>query len=587
MAGMKIIAMEMDELAIPSSFAASLPGASSQIDTSWHAINWRKVHQNVRRLQVRIVKATQEKRWGKVKALQRLLTRSFSGKALAVKRVTENKGKRTAGVDGEKWSSPKDKQTAIERLRQHGYRAQPLRRIYIPKSSGNGKRPLSIPVMLDRAMQALYLLALDPIAETTGDPNSYGFRKNRSTADAIQQSFITLNRKLSAPWILEADIRSYFDTISHQWIEDNIPLEKPILRQWLKAGFVDKGMLHQTDEGVPQGGIISPVIANLTLDGLEAELRSNFPRCYKQGSRTTVHLVRFADDFIITGNSEQQLHDEVQPVVETFLRERGLSLSQDKTCITHIDTGFDFLGQNIRKYQGKLLIKPSAKNVQALLSKVRAIIKANKAAKAGHLIVQLNPIIRGWAHFHRHVVSKRTFKRVDSEIFKAIWQWAKRRHPHRRREWIRRKYFGASHRSKWQFSGLLTEGKEKPQRVWLLRASKIAIQRHTKVRATANPYDPEWESYFEKRIDSRMLRDLRGKERLRRLWLLQRGICPVCRQKITKQSGWHSHHLVWRVHGGSDGIENRVLLHPNCHQQVHSFGLKVEKPRLEKGVREA
>jgi RNA-directed DNA polymerase len=201
--------------------------------------------------------------------------------------------------------------------------------------------------------------------------------------------------------------------------------------------------------------------------------------------------------------------------------------------------------------------------------------------------VQLNPIIRGWAHYHRHVVSKQTFRRVDSEIFLAVWQWAKRRHQKRSRAWIRRKYFDASPRYKWRLSGLLTEGRVKPQRVWLLRASKIAIQRHTKVRALANPYDPEWEPYFEKRIDSKTLRDLRGKERLRRLWFLQRGICPVCRQKITKQSGWHSHHLVWRVHGGGDGIENRVLLHPNCHQQVHSLGLEVEKLRLAKGVREA
>ncbi len=202
MAGMKTMTIKMDELAYPSAVAISRPGASSHIDVSWHAIDWRKVHQNVRRLQVRIVKATQEGRWGKVKALQRLLTRSFSGKALAVKRVTENKGKRTAGVDGEKWSSPKDKQSAIERLRQHGYRAQPLRRIYIPKPNGKGKRPLSIPVMLDRAMQALYLLALDPIAETTGDPNSYGFRKNRSTADAIKQRSPIFTRNLSAPLIL-------------------------------------------------------------------------------------------------------------------------------------------------------------------------------------------------------------------------------------------------------------------------------------------------------------------------------------------------------------------------------------------------
>lgn len=584
MAGMKMMATMMNELAISSSTAVSLPGASSQIDASWHAIEWRKVHQNVRRLQARIVKATQEKRWGKVKALQRLLTRSFSGKALAVKRVTENKGKRTAGVDGEKWNSPIDKQRAIERLRQHGYRAQPLRRIYIPKPNGKGRRPLSIPTMRDRAMQALYLLALDPIAETTGDPNSYGFRKNRSPADAIAQSYNALRRKGSATWILEADIRSYFDTISHEWLEANIPLEKPILRQWLKAGYIENGRPQPTEAGVPQGGIISPVIANLVLDGLEAELRRRFPISYRAGNRTTVRMVRFADDFIITGNSEQQLRDEVQPVVEAFLQERGVSLSQEKTRITHIETGFDFLGQNIRKYNGKLLIKPSTKSVKRLLDKVRATIKANNATRAGHLIVQLNPVIRGWAYYHRHVVSKQTFKRVDTEIFKALWQWAKRRHPRKRWTWIRQKYFSGSPYRQWHFNALLSEEKAEPQRVWLLHAARIPIERHTKIRADANPYDPTWEPYFEQRIDRKTLRDLRGRWELRRLWRSQHGICPVCRQKITKESGWHSHHIVWRVHGGSDGNENRVLLHPNCHQQVHVLGLKVEKPRLATGV---
>ena len=351
----------------------------------------------MRRLQVRIVKAIQEERWGKVKALQRLLTRSFSGKALAVKRVTENQGKRTAGVDGEIWSTPGDKLKAVERLRQHGYRAQPLRRIYIPKSNGISKRPLSIPAMLDRAMQALYLLALDPIAETTGDPNSYGFRKERSAADAIEQCFIVLSKRHSSQWILEADIRSCFDEISHQWLETHLLLEKPILRQWLKAGFIDQGTLNPTEEGVPQGGIISPVIANLTLDGLETALRSHYSRNTKRGQAAKVNLVRYADDFIVTGSSRAVLNDEVMPLVQAFLHERGLTLSENKTRITHIEQGFDFLGQNIRKYRGKLLIKPSAKNVQAFLGKVRSIIKANKTAKAGHLILQLNPVIRGWA----------------------------------------------------------------------------------------------------------------------------------------------------------------------------------------------
>ena len=240
--------------------ATSLTGAPSHTGDEWHDIDWRKVHQNVRRLQARIVKATQEGRWGKVKALQRLLTHSFSGKALAVKRVTENKGKRTPGVDGKIWSTPTSKaKRDLSRCASSGYRPQPLRRVYIPKINGK-KRPLGIPTMKDRAMQALYLLALDPVAETISDPNSYGFRRNRAPSDAIEQCFNCFSRQNRAQWILEADIKSCFDNISHQWLEQNILIEKSILRQWLKAGYMEKHMLHPTRSGTPQGGIISPAI---------------------------------------------------------------------------------------------------------------------------------------------------------------------------------------------------------------------------------------------------------------------------------------------------------------------------------------
>ena len=399
---------------------SSLTGASSHPDDEWHQIDWRKVHQNVRQLQARIVKAVQAGRWGKVKALQRLLTHSFSGHALAVRRVTENKGKWTPGVDGEIWDTPRKKAQANRRLRQHGYRAQPLRRVYIDKSSGNGKRPLGIPCMIDRAFQMLYKFALDPIAETTGDPNSYGFRLGRSTADAIGQCFLNLSRKTSAEWILEADLRACFDTISHKWLLDNIPMERRMLEKWLKAGVIDRQVFQPTRAGAPQGSPISPVIANLTLDGMERFLREKLPRKTADGMSLKVNLTRFADDFIVTGTSREILEQQVIPLLERFLGERGLELSREKTRITHIEQGFDFLGQNVRKYTGKLLIKPSQKNIKAFLTKVRAIIKANKQATAGNLITQLNPIIRGWAHYHRHVVSKKVFSRVDSEIFEVL-----------------------------------------------------------------------------------------------------------------------------------------------------------------------
>jgi RNA-directed DNA polymerase len=233
------------------------------------------------------VQAIQEKRWGKVKALQHLLTHSFSGKALAVQRATDNQGKRTAGVDGQTWSTPRHKAQAVLSLRQHGYRAQPLKRVYIPKRNGK-KRPLGIPTLKDRAMQALYKLALDPIAETLADPNSYGFRPERSTADAIEKCFKSLHRPGSAQWVLEGDIKGCFDHISHDWLLTHIPLEKPILRQWLKAGFMEKRVWSPTQAGTPQGGIISPLLANLTLDGLETKLKEHFPPRSQRG-RTAQH----------------------------------------------------------------------------------------------------------------------------------------------------------------------------------------------------------------------------------------------------------------------------------------------------------
>src|ERR1019366_7286829 len=384
--------------------AATLACAPSGV--AWDGISWVDVQCQVRRLQARIVKATQVGSYNKVKALQWLLTHSFSGKALAVKRVTENRGKNTPGVDKVTWKTPRAKTNAIASLKRRGYSALPLRRVLIPKKNGK-MRPLGIPVMRCRAMQALHLLALEPIAETTADPNSYGFRPERATADAGAQCFIVLAKKASAQWVLEADIKACYDEISHAWMVANIPTDTVVLQKWLKAGYVYQDALFPTETGVPQGGIISPVVANMTLDGLEATLAEKFPRA-KQ-TRLKMHMVRYADDFIITGNSKEWLENEVKPAVVAFLAERGLVLSPEKTKITHIEDGFDFLGWNIRKYNGKLLMKPSKANIKAHLDKIRDVIKANKAAKQANLIRLLNPILRGWANYHRHVVAKDTF----------------------------------------------------------------------------------------------------------------------------------------------------------------------------------
>jgi RNA-directed DNA polymerase len=562
---------------------AKATGAVSREPEGWYDIDFKRAYRNVRRLQARIVKATQEGRWNKVKALQRLLTHSYSAKVLAVKRVTENDGKRTPGVDGEVWDTPQKKTQAVCTLRWRGYHPQPLRRIYIPKNSDRAKkRPLSIPTMKDRAMQALYLMALDPIAETTADPNSYGFRKERSPADAIQQCFTILARKNSAPWILEGDIRACFDSFCHEWLLANIPMHKATLCKWLKAGYIERSVLQPTEEGVPQGGIISPVIANLALDGLETMLQEHYPKGARRTGDAKVHLVRFADDWVITGSSKELLESEIKPLVEQFLHERGLELSHEKTHITHIDDGFDFLGQNIRKYNGKLLIKPSPKSIARLLKQIREMIKANQQVSAGLLIVRLNPIIRGWAQYHRHVVSKDTFVRVDHAIFQSIWRWAIRRHPNKGRRWVKRKYFKTVGNRNWVFYGDL-DGTERH----LFLAASVPIERHTKIKGQANPYDPEWEVYFEERLAARMSRDMVGHRQLLHLWEAQTGRCPVCNQKITQGTRWHNHHIIWRSKGGPDTADNRVLLHPECHRKVHSQHLHVEKLRPAKGVSEA
>ncbi|MDS9765227.1 group II intron reverse transcriptase/maturase, partial [Pseudomonas aeruginosa] len=349
-------------------------GAPSHESVTWHSIDWAACHREVRRLQARIVKATRQGKHGKVKALQWILTHSFSGKALAVRRVTENQGKKTPGVDGITWSTPEAKSQAMLSIKRRGYRPQPLKRVYIPKANGK-MRPLGIPTMRDRAMQALYLLALEPVAETTADGRSFGFRPERSTADAIEQCFTALSKKVAPQWVLEGDIKGCFDNISHDWLMGHAPTDREILKKWLKAGYMEDRQLFPTEAGTPQGGIISPTLANLVLDGLEAKLDAVFGRKrYANGvqTRLMVNYVRYADDFIVTGRSKELLEQEVMPIIKDFMRERGLTLSPEKTKITHIDEGFDFLGQNVRKYNGKLLIKPSNANVATFLEKVRS-----------------------------------------------------------------------------------------------------------------------------------------------------------------------------------------------------------------------
>ncbi|WP_053191491.1 group II intron reverse transcriptase/maturase [Pseudomonas corrugata] len=557
---------------VHSHMAVSAP---SGVPQQWHDIDWCRVQRNVRVMQVRIAKACRENNWRRVKALQRMLTRSRSARYLAVRRVTENQGKRTAGVDRVLWDTPDAKWKAANGLKRHGYKPRPLRRVFIPKSNGK-ERPLGIPTMTDRAMQALYLLALAPIAETKGDPNSYGFRIERCTADAMGQLFVCLSKKVSAQWVLEADIKSCFDNINHDWLIANVPMDKAVLQKWLKAGVIHKGQLQATDAGTPQGGIISPTLANMVLDGLEVQLKQHLG--VTKAKKLKINVVRYADDFVITGSSKEVLENQIKPWVEQFLAVRGLQLSPEKTHVVHIDQGFDFLGWSFRKYDGKLLIKPSKKNVKAFYSKVKEVICTNKAVRQEDLIRMLNPMLRGWALYHQPVVAKKAYSRMDHQIFHALWRWAKRRHPRKALEWIGAKYFLSIKSRKGVFSIETIDEKGAKRFVELYSLASTPIERHKKVVGSYNPFDPSMEEMGEKLRMEQMLKKLKYRKQILNLFQDQKGQCQLCKLPITKETGWHDHHILYRTNGGGDSLNNRVLLHPLCHHRLHARGLTVNKP---------
>jgi len=348
--------------------------------------------------------------------------------------------------------------------------------------------------MLDRAMQALYKLALSPVAETKADRNSYGFREGRSCADAIQAAFNALSKPNSASYILEADIDGCFDNISQRWLLDNILMDKTMLRKWLKSGYVESNIKYPTLKGTPQGGIISPLLANMTLDGLEQLIKESVPR------RKRVNFVRYADDFIVTGKSKTILEQDIKPTIEKFLSERGLSLSTEKTSITYIRHGFTFLGQTFQKQGNKLLITPAKEGIQNLLRKVGDLIRKHIGKPTEALIKKLNPVLRGWANYHRHVVSSKAFNRIDTYVFEQLWRMVKRKHQNKTKGWLFKKYWSAA--GKHLFS-IVHKYKEKSRILKVIRVSSLGIKRHIKIKADANPYLPEFGYYFWKRKNVR------------------------------------------------------------------------------------
>lgn len=448
------------------------------LEQQWNLINWELAQIYVNRLQSRIAKATQVGKKSHVKRLQYLLTHSFYAKAMAVKKVTTNKGKKTAGIDGEIWATETAKMKAVKELNCGNYRSRAVKRVFIEKKGKNNKRPLGIPCMYDRAMQALYTLSLEPISEVTADRNSFGFRQKRCAQDACSEIFGVMAQKRAAKYVLEGDIKGCFDNISHEWLLNNIPLDKTILSQFLKAGYAYKGQLFPTKEGAAQGSIIGPVLANMALDGLQELLYTKFRKTRREANKNKVNFIRYADDFVITAATEL-VAEEARTLIEEFLAQRGLELSEEKTLITHIEKGFDFLGWNFRKYKEKMIIMPSCKSVKSILMKIATTIKNGIAMKQEVLIARLNPIIRGWTNYHLAVCSKSTFQRIAHETFKYLWKWAKRRHPDKGRGWKHFRYWQCRGTRSWIFATEINT---------LCNSGYIPIVRHPRLKTAFNPY---------------------------------------------------------------------------------------------------
>lgn len=388
--------------------------AASDKINRFEDIDFKVAEEIVKKLQRRIAKAQQSGETDKVKVLQHKLIHSFYAKALAVKTVTTNRGKKTPGVDNILWKTPEDKFQAIFNLKRREYNPKPLKRVYIPKFY-NGMRPLSIPTMKDRAMQTLYKFALEPIAEVTGDYHSYGFRPNRSAREAIIHCVDVLYDSSHPEWILKADIKSCFDNISHEWIMEHIPIDKEILLKFIKNGYIDNEELHSVNKGISQGGSISTVIFNMVLDGLENELIQNF--------NSNLQFIRYADDIVVIGYDKDILENSVINVLKPFLAERGLQLSKEKTSIIHIDDGFDFLGFNVTRYGRHICVTPSKEKIDLLIDKVIDILIFNSGASLEYILKILKSTIVGWINYYKGVVDIYSLYDVEYDLCSAIREW--------------------------------------------------------------------------------------------------------------------------------------------------------------------
>lgn len=562
----------------------------TELNSEWANINWKSIKKNVRKLRQRIYRATQNKEWNKVRNLMKLMLRSYSNLQLSVRRVTqENRGKGTPGIDDQTILDPAQRVQLIQEMGSYTpWKAMPTKRVYIPKSDGK-KRPLGIPTIKDRVLQAIVKNSYEPHFESKFEANSYGFRPGRSTNDAIEQCFSRL-QKGKDTWVLDADIKGAFDNINHDFILDAIKKlpGKELIKQWLKAGYVEAEVFNPTTSGTPQGGIISPLLANIALDGLDklltkytktsTQIRKSGKR---QGQQENVKspkygFIRYADDFLITARTEEDIK-AVVPIVEDWLKERGLTLNQDKTTIAEIGTGINFLGFNLRQYKGKLLTKPQKEKVLAFLQELRDWLRVNKSLPQDVVITHLNQQLIGWANYYRAGVSKETFSYVDHMVHKMLWAWAIRRHLKKGKEWVKNKYFRELKGKEWNFTTEVPGRHGKPKIVSVRKISQIPIVRHIKVKDTSSPDDPTLAKYWEQRRTSTGKIRWDKKSKYFKVAENQKWKCPVCGENLFNGEELHLHHITKVKDGGTEDEVNLIHVHKACHIHIHT-GKQSGKP---------